>query len=332
MELFYKKYIIIFLSIILLSSCQKKQKLVIYTSVDQVYSSKIFKDFEQSTGIKILPVYDTEASKAVGLEKRLIMEKKSPKADIFWNSESLRTSKLANLGLFDSIKTIDTSKYKDTIYYDPQKRWFGIGERYRVIIANKKTNNSPKKLEDIFTEENKMKIAISNPLIGTASTHFAALYCKMGKDKFLSLINKIRQSKVQFLAGNSVVKDAVVNGKYKYGIVDSDDALVAIKANKPIKIIYYNQNSDGVFKIFGTIAKLKNAPHPNEAKIFLEYLLTKKVEKKLINMGAVQDSVFKKNNSIKSWSLPPDKINNCFKKSLNILKSLSYIRISNNYV
>ncbi len=222
MKFLYKNIILQFLIILLLTSCKDRREVVVYTSVDQVYSAKIFKDFEKSTGIKVLPVYDAEASKAVGLEKRLIMEQKSPKADIFWNSEPLRTEKLANMGLFDSIKWIDVSKYNDSVYYDYNRRWFGIGLRYRVIIANKDTKRVPKNFYELFNKENIGQIAISNPLIGTSSTHFAALYCKLGEDRFLDLIEQIKQSKAKFLAGNSVVKDAVANNRYKYGIVDSE--------------------------------------------------------------------------------------------------------------
>ncbi|MEA2091963.1 MAG: iron ABC transporter substrate-binding protein, partial [Campylobacterota bacterium] len=75
-------------------SNRAKEELVVYTSVDQVFSSKILKEFEKETGIDVKAVYDTEASKAVGLEKRLLQEREHPKADIFWNSENLRTARL----------------------------------------------------------------------------------------------------------------------------------------------------------------------------------------------------------------------------------------------
>jgi hypothetical protein len=36
----------------------------------------------------------------VGLEKRLLQEKTHPKADLFWNSENLRTTRLDSHSLF----------------------------------------------------------------------------------------------------------------------------------------------------------------------------------------------------------------------------------------
>ena len=106
----------------MLYGCSNKshqQQIIIYTSVDQVYSSKIFKDFEQKTGIKVLAVYDTEASKAIGLEKRILAEKSHPRADIFWNSEPIRTARLAKQGLFQSRPDITLPPYKNNFYYAP---------------------------------------------------------------------------------------------------------------------------------------------------------------------------------------------------------------------
>ena len=53
-------------------------QVVIYTSVDQVYSQPILDRFEKETGITVKAVYDVEASKTTGLVNRLIAEKSRP--------------------------------------------------------------------------------------------------------------------------------------------------------------------------------------------------------------------------------------------------------------
>ncbi|MEO6036036.1 MAG: hypothetical protein ABIQ35_12340, partial [Verrucomicrobiota bacterium] len=45
--------------------------VVVYTSQDQTYAEPIFQNFTKQTGIKVLPVYDSEAVKTVGLVNRL---------------------------------------------------------------------------------------------------------------------------------------------------------------------------------------------------------------------------------------------------------------------
>lgn len=49
-----------------------ERKVVVYTSVDQVFSEPVLKDFEKQTGIKVYPAYDVEAAKTTGLVNRLI--------------------------------------------------------------------------------------------------------------------------------------------------------------------------------------------------------------------------------------------------------------------
>ena len=304
---------IVLVGLFFFSGCEKEKYLVVYTSVDEVYSSKIFKEFEKQTGIKIKPVYDVESAKAVGLEKRLLFEKNHPKADIFWNSEPLRTARLAKQGVFQAYTDYNIAVYRNSNYYDKNGKWYALGERYRVIILYKDSvKKAPENLNDIWKND---KIAISNPFMGTTATHFAALYHKLGKKRFIELLKKIKNSKTVILAGNSVVKDMVAKGKYEIGIVDSDDASMALKQNFPIKIIYYNQAKDGVFGIFSTVSIIKNAPHPNLAKQFMKFILNQKTEKFLIDEGLFKSSVFKKayKYKIKSWTLNP----NIYVKDLN---------------
>jgi len=44
-----------------------QQSVVVYCSLDQNYAEPILKDFERASGVRVLPVYDTEAAKTVGL-------------------------------------------------------------------------------------------------------------------------------------------------------------------------------------------------------------------------------------------------------------------------
>ena len=49
-------------------------RVVVYTALDDMYSRPILDRFAETTGIEVVPVYDTEASKTTGLVNRLIAE------------------------------------------------------------------------------------------------------------------------------------------------------------------------------------------------------------------------------------------------------------------
>ena len=73
--------------------------VVVYVSADEAIARPIIKAFEERTGRRVLPVYDTEATKTTGLASRLIAERQRPRADLFWSSECFRTIELAADGL-----------------------------------------------------------------------------------------------------------------------------------------------------------------------------------------------------------------------------------------
>jgi len=92
------------LVVLSLAGCGKEkpaaqQEVVVYTSLDKVFSQPVLEEFERKTGIKVKAVYDSEATKTTGLVNRLIAEKANPRADVFWNSETGRTIVLKQKGL-----------------------------------------------------------------------------------------------------------------------------------------------------------------------------------------------------------------------------------------
>lgn len=270
-------------------------EIVVYSSVDQEFSEPILKQFEKQSGITVKAVYDAEASKTVGLERRLISEKSKPKADVFWNSEYLRTFKLASEGVLTPF-TPANAKTIPATYRAKDNLWTGFGIRARAFIVNNKlvpANEAPKKLTDLTAPKWKGKAAIARPYFGTTSTHFAALYAKMGEKKFIEFLKALKANQVALLPGNSDVKDAVVAGKYAFGLTDTDDINVALEKKEPVSMVYLDQDGEGSFEIFHTASMVKGGPNPENAKKLIEYLTSPEVEKELIKSGAVQLSVRK---------------------------------------
>ncbi len=312
------KSIFMFILLVFLASCSssetKNNEVVVYVSVDQVFSSEILKQFEKETGIKVKAVYDTEASKAVGLEKRLLAEKKSPRADFFWNSEFLRTERLAQAGVLKNLSK-DNSEYTKK-----------MGLRSRVLIVNTnliKEEDYPNSLKDIINPKYKGRLAMSTPYIGTASTHFAALYNEWGEENFLHFIKELKYNDVVLLAGNSTVKDVVGQGKYAIGLVDTDDALVGIEQGLPIHMIYYDQDKKGMFSIYQTLSIVEGGPNYENAQKLLNYLLTPRIEKQLIDMNAIQFPLLAQDNSSnqpKTWTLSGVDVEKGLKPSIKLMR------------
>lgn len=318
----------IILSIIGLTACQpktvennpqatenKKQEVVIYTSVDQVFSEPVLKDFETKTGIKVLPVYDVEATKTVGLVNRLIAEKSKPQADVFWNGEFVNTILLKEKGILAEYKSPSASDIPEN-FIDSDSKWTGFGGRARVLILNKnlvKPADYPKSVYDLVSGKyDEKRIGIAKPVFGTTATHASALYAVLGPEKAKEFFGKIRDKKIQIVDGNSVVKDMVAAGKLDMGLTDTDDAYSAVKDGAPVDIVVLDQDEKGMgtLVIPNTIGLIANGPNPESGKKLVDYLLSKENEARLLNDGWIDLTVRKVDAKPKT-----DKYNNI--KSIN---------------
>ena len=71
----------------ILTSCSPEPDLVVYVSLDHVFSEPLMHDFERETGLRVRAEYDIEASKTVGLVKRIQEEaKRGTRCDVYWLS------------------------------------------------------------------------------------------------------------------------------------------------------------------------------------------------------------------------------------------------------
>ena len=138
---------------------------------DQVYSEPILNEFELKTGIKVKTMYDTEATKTVGLVNRLIAEKNNPQCDVFWNNEIIRTIVLKKKDVLSSYNSPSASDIPNE-FRDPENYWTGFAARARVIIYNTtlvKENEAPTSLFDFLDKKWDKRFVVSYPIFGTFS-------------------------------------------------------------------------------------------------------------------------------------------------------------------
>ncbi len=284
-----KKIFFLISTVVLLASCQSQNCIVVYTSVDQVYSEPIFEDFESKSGISVKAVYDVEASKSVGLANRLIAESNNPQADLFWNGEILQTIKLRECNVLQPLQPPSAEDYPP-IYIDEQNMWIGFGGRARVLLYNKTLidkRNCPTSLQGFLNHPRIAESAIAQPTFGTSLVQAAALYAIWGKDDTRDFYQSLYKKGVKVLAGNSVVKDYVSLGKCCMGLTDSDDALNEMAKNSDLDIILLDQNDDemGTLIIPNSIALIKGAPNKAAAQAFIDYLISRQTEQYLVDIG-----------------------------------------------
>ena len=118
-----------------LPGCGREPDVVVYCALDQVFSEPLLRRFEAETGLVVRAEFDTEASKTVGLVRRLIEESERTRCDVFWNNEIAQTVRLAELGLLQTYDSPSAAGIPER-YRDPDRRWTGFAARARVLIVN----------------------------------------------------------------------------------------------------------------------------------------------------------------------------------------------------
>ena len=268
----------------------KQQEVVVYTSLDKVFSEPVLKAFEQETGIKVLAVYDSEATKTTGLVNRLIAEKDNPRADVFWNSETGRTIVLKQKGLlakYISLSAVDIPAQ----FKDPGGYWTGFAARCRILIYNTDLlieQDLPKSIFELTEPKWKDKVALAYPLFGTTATHVAALYAYLGDEKAKAYFEALEANGVRIVDGNASARDRVADGTVPIAFTDTDEAFVAIQQGRPVDIIWPDKEGIGTLLIPNTVALIKGGPNPEAGKKLIDFLLSPKVEEMLAHSDSGQ--------------------------------------------
>ena len=271
----------------------RKRTVIVYTSVDQVYSEPVFRDFENHTGIHVLPVYDVEATKTTGLVNRLIAEKSHPQADVFWCAEFSQMILLKNQSVLARYQSPSGNDIP-LQYHDKDGFWTGVGGRGRVFIVNTdrlKPSQYPHSIYDMLNPEYPgASIGIAYPMFGTTATQAAALYSTLGREKAHGFYENLSRKELRVVDGNSVVKDLVSSGQLAFGLTDTDDACTAIADGKHVTIVIPDQGAGeiGTLVIPDTTALINGAPHPEQGRIFIDYLLNRETESNLVHSGWIQ--------------------------------------------
>ena len=274
----------------ILQSCRKSpqqdyRKVVLYCSVDQEIAEPIIAEFEKQSGIDVLPRFDTEASKTVGLVQRIRAEATSPIADVFWSSEIFHTIRLARESLFAPYRS-DSTKDWPMLYADPNGCWYGFALRARVIAYNTtriSAGDAPKCLEDVLDSKWKGRLVMAAPEFGTTGGDVASWFAHYDTAKATETLEGLKANDIRLVEGNSTAVRMVATGQADVCFTDTDDVYAAQRNGWPVAMNYLDQGGDGVLTIPNTAALIKGGDNPEEAEELMEFLLSEQLEKLLLS-------------------------------------------------
>lgn len=266
--------------------------VVVYSALDREFAEPILQDYAKRTGVDVLPKFDVESTKTVGLTELLIREAARPQCDVFWNNEILNTLRLKERGLLAPFRPAHADDVPPE-FKAQDGTWYGFAARARVLLINTRVlpeADRPRGIRDLLDPRWKGKVGIAKPLAGTTATHAACLFAAWGDDKASSFFRDLKANGAQVLSGNKQVATAVSSGQIAFGLTDTDDAMGEILAGQPVAIVYPDREPDGIGTLFipNVLAITKGAPHREAAEALASYLLGPEVEASLAEGPGVQ--------------------------------------------
>lgn len=263
----------------------ESEKVVVYCSVDESYARTVLDRFAATHRVKVSAIYDSEAGKTTGLVNRLIAESRAgrPGADVFWSGELFGTMRLAEQSLLDAY---DPPSVADIPFRfrDSHHRWTAMAVRARVLAfdpAQTSPDQVPARWEDLAKPEIAAQTAIANPLFGTTRGHVAAMFALWGPQRGRDFLTKLREGGALILDGNSATVRAVMDGRARYAMTDSDDVWAARRAGTTLDSKSLDMGDGGALLIPCSVALIKGGPNQGAAKKLVDFLVSAQVERML---------------------------------------------------
>jgi iron(III) transport system substrate-binding protein len=273
------------------------KEVVVYTALDREFSEPILTDLGRELGLAVQTKFDVESTKTVGLTNSIISEAVRPRCDLFWNNEILNTIRLKERGLLQPFRPAHAGDVPPG-YADRDDTWYGFAARARILIVNTKLvseKERPAGLLDLCDSRWKGKVGIAKPLFGTTATHATCLFVAWGDEKAGQYFRDLKANGVQVLSGNKQVAAEVGAGRLAFGLTDTDDAMGEVEAGNPVAIVYPDREPGQLGTLFipNTIAVIKGAPHPEEARRLADRILDPAVEGRLADGPSAQIPLLK---------------------------------------
>lgn len=205
-----------------------------------------------------------------------------PEADIFWVSAPDAFQTLKTDGLLEKysppkeILSRIPAKIGNFPIHDPDGTYFGFAVSGYGLMWNKNYLQAhrlpaPKEWTDLTNPRYYGHLVISAPSrSGTTHLTVEVILQAYGWDKGWALLLNSGGNMGAITERSFGVPEAVISGQYGIGVVIDFFGLSAISSGQPVDFVYPSLTS----VVPASVGIVKNAPHPEEARAFVNYLLS----------------------------------------------------------
>jgi iron(III) transport system substrate-binding protein len=252
----------------ILEGAKKEGQVVFYASMEAVSAQKIVAAFE-----KKYPFIKVDATR-IGSERmatRLVAEAQARKvrADVVQQSGFDFYGGLQK-GLFDSYLSPERAAYPAE-YRDDKGLWVMPAATLNVIAYNKKmvsAGDVPKSFWDLVEPKWKGQLLMDE----NESKWMAGMISYYGEAKAMDLMRKLAGQNIQFRVGHSLLQTLLAAGERAVVVVAFANGVDRLKKEgAPIEWV----GAEPIIGLTFGSAVVKDAPHPNAARLLSDFLLSR---------------------------------------------------------
>jgi iron(III) transport system substrate-binding protein len=238
--------------------------------------------FTKKTGIKTNVVYA-----AAGLNERLAAEGKNSPADLLFTVDAGRLSEAKDAGLTQPVTSPALIAAVPSTYRDPDKHWFGLTMRGRVVYASKeRVKQDAITYEELADPKWKGRICIRSGQHVYNTSLFATLIAHKGAAFTETWLKGLKANLAQKPAGGDREQARDIHSG-KCDVALGNTYYMALMQKNPeqqqwasaIKVLFPNANDRGTHVNISGMALAKYAPNKANAIKLMEFLASDEAQK-----------------------------------------------------
>jgi iron(III) transport system substrate-binding protein len=263
------------------SSCGSSEpRLTVYSGRSQNLVGPILEAFNAETGIGIDVRYGDGAELALLIET----EGDDSPADVYFTESPGALSYLDGLDLFAELPdtTLDLVAPEDRA---EDGDWVGTTGRVRVLVRNTDEvpeNEVPGSVFDLTEPQWRGRVGIT-PNYGAFQDFVANMAATVGSERTGEWLQGLADNDVQRYANNSALIDAVSRGEIAVGLTNHYYVarVLADTPDAPVAASFFAGGDPGNLVLVAGAGVLTSSDVPDDARRFIEYLLSPDVQRQL---------------------------------------------------
>jgi iron(III) transport system substrate-binding protein len=273
------------MAVISISAGKSAEELNVYTHRHYAIDQKVNELFKHKTGIEV-KVVNAEADQLV---ERLKSEGANSPADVLITVDAGRMQKAKEEGLLQPLKSEVLDQLTPVNRRDSEGHWYPYALRARVILVSKERVKAGeiKDYEDLAKPEWKGRLLIRSSSSSYNQSLAASMISAHGEEAAGAWAKGVVSNfarppqggdRDQIKAVASGLADVCVANTYYFGLLQNSP-----EAAEKLRVVFPNQDDRGTHVNVSAAGVTKHAKHVENARKYLEFLVTLEVQKLIAN-------------------------------------------------